>query len=314
MKILLPAAAAAILFCIMSSCGVNSERTEVGKLAMKVPGAEKKHLVINKEDAGNGSGQPEFSPEGQKQDPGQKKQQPAAYVPVNQDWDKKIIKTASLNLEVKDYNNYYISLREKIRAFGGYVAQEEQHQSGYKIENSMIVKVPVDQFDNAITQLTAGAAKINERKTSSQDVTTEVIDTRSRLEARKQVRQRYMDLMNQAKNMEEILQVQSEINGIQEEIESASGLIQYLSHASAFSTINLTYYQVLDVAAKGTAEDTAPSFGKKVQEALETGWEIVSAVCIAVISIWPLLLATLFAYVLYKKMKTQKVKRVNDHL
>jgi hypothetical protein len=33
-----------------------------------------------------------------------------------------------------------------------------------------------------------------------------------------------------AKNMEEILSVQSEINGIQEEIESAAGRIEYLGH------------------------------------------------------------------------------------
>ena len=66
-----------------------------------------------------------------KQIPGDKQkqnqQQPANIKP---DWDKKIIKTASLNAEVKDYNSYYSSLREKIKSVGGYIAQEEQKPIG----------------------------------------------------------------------------------------------------------------------------------------------------------------------------------------
>jgi hypothetical protein len=45
--------------------------------------------------------------------------------------------------------------------------------------------------------------------------------------------------------MKEILQVQQEINSIQEQMESASGRINYLSHQSAYSTIHLQYFQYL---------------------------------------------------------------------
>jgi len=168
---------------------------------------------------------------------------------VKQDWDKKIIKTANLNLEVKDYNIYNTSLREKLKQFGGYIAQEEQSQSEYKIENIITIKIPVAQFDDAVNSISSNAKELHEKKITSEDVTTEVIDTRSRLEAKKQVRLRYLDLLKQAKNMEEILSVQSEINGIQEQIESAAGRMEYLQHSSSFSTIHLTFYQVLNGAA-----------------------------------------------------------------
>src|SRR5690349_16983218 len=46
--------------------------------------------------------------------PGDKEQQQQpGQPPVKQDWDKKIIMTASLNIETKDYNAYSISLRKK---------------------------------------------------------------------------------------------------------------------------------------------------------------------------------------------------------
>ncbi|HKZ67962.1 MAG TPA: DUF4349 domain-containing protein [Chitinophagaceae bacterium] len=234
------------------------------------------------------------------------KQQPQHQPAIKPDWDKKIIKTASLNLEVKDYNTFYSSLREKVRAAGGYIAQEEQSQSVYKIENFLSIKVPVDQFDNAVVQLTGNTEKINEKKISSQDVTSEVIDTKSRMEAKKQVRLRYMDLLKQAKNMEEILSVQSEINGIQEEIESAAGRIEYLGHSSTFSTINLTYYQILNSSAKDT---DGPSFGTKLSSAFRTGWSWIGDLFVGLVSIWPLFLLIFITVIVYKKTKLQKPKQ-----
>lgn len=235
-----------------------------------------------------------------------KKPQDQTTPATKEDWDKKIIKTASLNLEVKDYTAYNSSLRDKIKQTGGYVAQEQQTQSDYKIENTITIKVPVDQFDNAVNLISTSVKEINEKKITSADVTTEVIDTRSRLEAKKQVRLRYLDLLKQARNMEEILRVQSEINGIQEEIESAAGRIEYLSHSSSFSTINLTFYQILNATAKDTDK---PSFSTKLGAAFKNGWSWVGEVFVGIVSIWPLLLMIFAGFIIYKKTKTPKVKQ-----
>jgi len=225
---------------------------------------------------------------------------------VKQDWDKKIIKTANLNLEVKDYNIYNTSLREKLKQFGGYIAQEEQSQSEYKIENIITIKTPVDQFDDAVNSISSNVKELNEKKITSEDVTTEVIDTRSRLEAKKQVRLRYLDLLKQAKNMEEILSVQSEINGIQEQIESAAGRMEYLQHSSSFSTIHLTFYQVLNGAA---IDSDKPTFSTRITNAFRFGWNWVGELSIGVISIWPLLLAVVGIIILYKRSNRPKPKQ-----
>jgi hypothetical protein len=226
--------------------------------------------------------------------------------PAKQDWDKKIIKTAMLNLEVKDYNVYNTSLREKLKQYGGYIAQEEQTQSDYKIENTVTVKVPVDQFDDAVNNMSANVKEVNEKKITSEDVTTEVIDTRSRLETKKQVRLRYLDLLKQAKNMEEILSVQSEINGIQEQIESAAGRMEYLQHSSSFSTIHLTYYQVLK---EGAIDPDKPSFATRITNAFQFGWSSIGELSIGLISLWPLLLAVFGIIIFYKRSRRPKSKQ-----
>jgi hypothetical protein len=227
--------------------------------------------------------------------------------PVKQDWDKKIIKTATLNLEVKDYNAYNTSLRDKLKQYGGYIAQEEQNQSDYKIENSLTIKVPVDQFDDAVNSITTNVKELNEKKITSEDVTTEVIDTRSRLESKKQVRLRYLDLLKQAKNMEEILSVQSEINGIQEQIESAAGRMEYLQHSSSFSTIHLTYYQVLNESA---IDSDKPSFTTRITNAFQFGWNWIGELSIGIVSLWPLLLVIFGLIIFYKRSRRPKPKPV----
>jgi hypothetical protein len=237
----------------------------------------------------------------------EKAKQTKPQIPVTkEDWDKKIIKTASLNLEIKDFKNYNSIFREKVKQVGGYIAQEQQSETEYKIENTLTIKVPVDQFDNAVQLLINDVKKLNEKRITSEDVTTEFVDTRSRLESKKQVRLRYLDLLKQARNMEEILSVQSEINGIQEEIESASGRIEYMSHSSSFSTINLTFYQIVNASAVDQGKIT---FSTKLGNAFKNGWSWIGEVFVGIVSIWPLLLMIFAGFIIYKKTKTPKVKQ-----
>ncbi len=302
MKIIITALAVMLLFI---SCENKSEKQSINNLTNTI---QEKPLSDNglKQEENKDFIADTVGIKGTPDEPDKKKQPSPSQPVLNPDWDKKIIKTANLNLEVKDYNTYYSAFREKVRSLGGYVAQEEQTQSDYKIENTLTIKVPVDQFDNAVVLLTNNVEKINERKISSQDVTTEFVDTKSRMESKKQVRQRYIDLLKQAKNMEEILSVQSEINSIQEEIESASGRIEYLGHSSTFSTINLIYYQVLNSSAK---DNDSPSFRTKLSSAFKTGWSWIGELFVGLVSIWPLFLLIFVSIVFFRRMKTAKPKQ-----
>lgn len=222
--------------------------------------------------------------------------QPAA----NPDWERKIICTAALSMEVEDYNKYYSLLRESVRRAGGYVATEEQARNEYRLENTVTIKVPVAQFDEAMNLLATGTGKdkVMERRITSQDVTTEVVDTKSRMEAKREVRLRYLELLRQAHKMEDILKVQNEINGIQEQIEMATGRVNYLNHASALSTIQLTFYQVLNPAAPPPTE---PDFFTKLWDAFEKGWGFIMNIIIGLITIWPLWLGGFVLWLLLRK-------------
>lgn len=226
--------------------------------------------------------------------------QPAA----NPDWDKKIIKTGNLKVEVKDFKSYSEKVHQTVKQFGGYIAQEEQSLTDEKAENIITIKVPVAQFEDMLNQLPGNDSKIIERKITSEDVTGEVVDTKSRLETKKQVRLKYLEFLKQSKNTDEVFKVQNEINNMQEEIEAAAGRIGYLANQSAYSTVHLIYFQP---AAGYTPPDATPSFGTRTATAFKNGASWFAELFIGLLSIWPLLLAITAVFFIWKKVKAGKV-------
>ncbi len=183
---------------------------------------------------------------------------PATPPEGDPDWDKKIVKTADLRMVVANFGVFTRRLHEIVKQSGGYISEEEQVQSTTEINNSVTIKVPVMGFDDLLMALPADSDRLVEKKISSQDVTMEVVDTKSGLETKKEVRERYLELLRQAHNMKDILTVRNEINDIQQQMDQASGRIAFLGHSAAFSTIRLHFYQVLTPV--GACGNDAPPF------------------------------------------------------
>jgi hypothetical protein len=203
----------------------------------------------------------------------------------NYNWDKKVVKNAFVTVEVKNYKTFNNLFHETVKQFGGYIAQEEQNESDDKIENIVLVKVPVEAFEQSLQALAPENEKIIVKKVSSQDVTGDIVDIKSRIESKRVVRLRYLDMLKQAKNMEEIIQIQKEINQIQEETESAEGRLNYLSHSAAMSTIQLTFYEVL---IPGPTENNPAGYGKRLLMAMKDGLEWVGEFLLLLLTVWPL--------------------------
>ena len=220
----------------------------------------------------------------------------------NPDWDKKIIKTANLQLQSDDYKKFNLSIHNSLKKYGAYIAGERQQETDYKTENTLTIKVPVAQFDDLVNSIGGDGIKIMEKNISTEDVTGEAVDTKARMQAKMAVRDKYIQLLKQAKNMNEILQVQTEINEIQEGIEAANGRINYLQHASAYSTINLNYYQYINGSG---AKDETPDFLTKLTRAFSTGTTFLSNLVLFIISIWPLLLGAV-AFWIFIRFKLKR--------
>ncbi|MGN6420806.1 MAG: DUF4349 domain-containing protein [Pseudobacter sp.] len=236
------------------------------------------------------------------------KQAAPASAPPRVDWNKKIIKNASLELEVKDFGVFNNQVNTIAVKYGGYIAEEHLESTDYKKQSRITIRVPVDMFDAAVVDLGSNAQKVLAKNITSKDVTGEVVDTRSRLESGKMARLRYLELLKQAKNMEEVFLVQKEIDNIQADIEAAAGRVNYLNHSAAYSTIELTCFQILNPDLQRDKE-REPSFGDRVFDALGAGFKWVGDLVVVLLTLWPLWIivgATLYGVKRY--VRRQRIK------
>ncbi len=235
----------------------------------------------------------------------QKQPAQSAVPPAPRTWDKNIIKNGNLNIEVRNYQTFNATIHSIAKQFGGYLAREEQTQSGNRIENRVVLKIPVEKFEDAMTALSPSGEKIIDRNINAEDVTSEVVDVQARIEAKKQARLKYLDLLKQAKSMEEVLQVQQELNQIQEETETAAGRMKYLNHAAAYSTIHLAFFQVLNTTP---GDSEAPSFWQKTVTAFRNGSSWLSDLFLFLIAAWPAWCIVIAGWWIYRKWKMPVVK------
>jgi hypothetical protein len=76
------------------------------------------------------------------------------------------------------------------------------------------------------------------------------------------------------------------------------------------STIHLTYFQVLDPAAR-TADPKEDNFLTKLKSAFSNGWYWIGELIITIASIWPLLLVMGIVYLLFKTTRNKITKSTN---
>lgn len=219
-------------------------------------------------------------------------------LPTKADWDRKIVKTAHLTAVVKNHAAFSKTLEETLQRYNGYISSEEESKTESQVQDVVVLKIPVDRFESAVNDLLSDVLSVREKQITSDDVTTEMTDGKARLEAKRQVRLQYLELLKQAKNMADILSVQRELNAMQEEIEAVSGRISVLQHTAAMSTIQLTYIQELQGAS--TSDDTG--FSQRLKAALVGGLRWFETVFIFLASIWPFVFLLTIAYVFRKKI------------
>ncbi|MGJ7033683.1 DUF4349 domain-containing protein [Niabella hirudinis] len=224
---------------------------------------------------------------------------PATLVPAQTDFDRKIIKDATVKMEVTHFGNYAGKVRTLTKKYGAYISKEENADTDEKNEVTMSIKVPVFYFEDLLNELPDADAKQLERTITSDEAGGQIVDTKARLLTQKQTRDKYIEFLKQGKNVEDVLKVQAEINNLQENIESAERRLAYLSAQTRFSTINLSFFQ----PKEGYNYDTKPGIGSRVLAAFKSGGNGLMDLLVSLLYLWPLWAAGIVAGVLIKKFR-----------
>lgn len=219
---------------------------------------------------------------------------------------KKLLKTAYLLCEVTDYQKAKQNVLQSVKKWNGYISDEEQHNARQRISNKITIRVVKENFDTLLNELGKHAFRIDHRNIHAQDVSEKFFDIESRLRTKKAMEQRYLEILQKADKVEDILKVERELRLLREEIETKEGKLSFLSDQVNYSTIHLNIYQSLQIAEQAYRR---PSFFGKIVPAIKSGWYVLLDFIIGVLYVWPFLILGILTTYLLRRFLMRKRKK-----
>ncbi|MDR6969168.1 hypothetical protein J2X31_003195 [Flavobacterium arsenatis] len=222
--------------------------------------------------------------------------------PPSQKISAKIIKTGTLKFQTQDLKNTFGNIQSAVQKYKGNIENDfegKEYNSAFK---RMTVRIPSTSFDAFIADVSKGVAYFDTKEISSEDVTERYIDTEARLKTKKELEKRYLELLKKATKVSEMLEIEAQLSTIREEIESKEGQLKYLQSQVAMSMVSIEFYKTI-----AQEEGITVSYGSKIWNAIQTGFNGISSFFIWLIEVWPFILI-LVALIFFIRKRFRKNK------
>ncbi|GGM12021.1 hypothetical protein GCM10010129_64910 [Streptomyces fumigatiscleroticus] len=177
----------------------------------------------------------------------------------------RIIRTASLTVQVEDVPKALDGARTAAENAGGYVGDETTTRDEDGRERTRVVlRVPVEKYEEVLTDL-EGAGKLLNRSAKAQDVTDQVVDVESRIRSQRASVARIRELMDRATKLADVVTLEGELSTRQADLEALLAQQASLEDRTSLATITLSLSRT---PVDEPAGDDDPGF----TDALAGGW------------------------------------------
>jgi len=165
---------------------------------------------------------------------------------------RKIVKNGSLSLLVKKAEEIAQGIKSTAEKLGGFVVDSQIYEVSQGVKSGTItVRVPADRFKEAFEEIKRLGVRVERESESSRDETEQFIDLEARLKNLRAEEKQYLEILDRAKTVEEILQVSQPLNLVRGNIEQIEGQLKYLSRQVDMSTITVSLTAEADVEVFG---------------------------------------------------------------
>lgn len=244
---------------------------------------------------------------------------------------EKLVYTASVELEVQDFDSAINSLKSLITEFNGIIQSENIHDntpweyyfddyssltnrvdddSGYKY-GTLVVRIPTKNFNDFLAN-TGNIGHVTSQYSDVDNITTEYYDTKSYLESYQSQMEALQEMYDRATTIDEMLEIQTRIYDVQAEINRLSTKIQSMDVDVAYSTISI-YIDEVESYSKTAKEQNELSFGAIIgetfKESCEDALEFLQGLLLFIVfNFWKILIVLAIAGVMIFFLRKAKKK------
>jgi hypothetical protein len=187
--------------------------------------------------------------------------------------NRSIVYTATMTVRTKDVAGATANAETLAAGNGGFVGGENS-QSGTVpdvqglTQSTVTLRVPSTAFEKVIGQLGNGGTVQDETRSAS-DVTSQVVDTGTRISAQQASIARITDLMKNATNLSDVVSLEGELSKREADLESMQAQLAALNDQVSLSTITVTFL----VPEAPAAAPVVAKHQNALQRGLHDGWQ-----------------------------------------
>jgi len=211
--------------------------------------------------------------------------------------DRKIIRNANLTMDVASTTEAQHRVTSIAESHGGFVVTSEAKQrenvdpSKRTLDIKLVVRIPSERFGAALDEIKKLAGNLPEANVTGQDVTEDFIDLEARIKTQKALEFQFLEIMKQARNVEDALEVQRQIADVRTDIEKLEGRKRFFENRSSLSTITVNLQTPKMIAVSPTA------VGHPIRDAVSDSLELASGMLVFFVRL-VIVMAPVFVFIL----------------
>ena len=164
----------------------------------------------------------------------------AIELPQNRKW----VITMSLSTETGDMDTALEAISARIQQMQGYVeSQNISGLSGRQRTASLTIRVPADQVDSFVEEV-SGLTNLVSSSRNVRDITLTYSDTEGRVKALETEQTRLLELMEQAENMSDLLEIEARLTEVRYQLESYASTLRLYDNQVDYATVSLYITEV----------------------------------------------------------------------
>lgn len=222
--------------------------------------------------------------------------------------NSKIIYTADIDYETKDFDEAVNILNEKIDKYKGYIVTRNEYKYGEDsqyINGYYTIRIPINNYSEFLNE-GEDIGNITSISENANDVTDEYIDTTARLENLKLQEESLQNLLSKASDIKDIIEIQNSLSDVRGDIESYESRIKYYDTLTEYASININISQVSVYTSNKT---TLEKFNDMLKDSIDSFKEVLGSLVRMIIYALPYLIVLgilVLIIIKYKKHKKDK--------
>lgn len=183
--------------------------------------------------------------------------------------NQKLIRKIRITAQTRDLPEMLSLVEQRIAEFGGYVENRDVYNgSAYEDYTSryasLTIRIPAKSLDDFIEKVSEESNVISASETT-ENITLSYVATQSRITALETEQTRLLELLEMAKNLDEVLKIETKLTDVREDLEQLNSQLKLYDNQVNYGTV----YLKLDEVREYTQVEEEP---KGFWERISTGF------------------------------------------